>query len=128
MRTSLCICAAAAALALGSVHASACDDGCGWGSWGYGSYYAPTAYGYYAPVAAFRGPRWDYSYDRYSTAPVVYGAPWGRYRPYRPYAEPGYHAGPRSYAGPRYPAGSRFYARTYRVYERGSDYRGWRRW
>jgi hypothetical protein len=159
VRTSLRICAAAAALALGSVHASACDDGCGWdhGRWGYGSYstppaptyyappvysyatppvyaysyappvsyYAPTAYGYYAPVAAFRGPRWDYSYDRYYTAPVVYGAPWGRYRPY---AGPGYYGGPRYYAGPRSYGGPRFYARTYRVYARGPIHRGWRRW
>jgi len=159
MRTSLRICAAAA-LALGSAHALACDDDCGAGydRWGYGSdyappaytfyappvythapppvysysyappvsYYAPTAYGYYAPVAVFRRPRWDYySYNRYNTAPVVYGAhgaPWGRCGPHRDYAGPRCHAGPRHYAGPR------FYARTDRVYARGPVYRGWGRW
>jgi hypothetical protein len=192
MHTSLRICAAVAAIALGSAHASACDDPCGSGYFGYSgyngygyngygyngygyngigyngygyngyyghngygngngyygngngygytgnyappviviyapppvytyappanaylppvSYFGPTAYGrYYAPVAAYRGPRWGYGYGGYRTAPWAYGPGWRRPRAYR------------SYAGPR------FYARPYRAYARG-PVRRWRRW
>jgi hypothetical protein len=68
MRISLRICAAAAAIALGSVQASACFGNCGYGYGGYGGYGGYTGYnGYYGynGYAGYNGNGY-YGYNGYA--------------------------------------------------------------
>lgn len=130
---TLHVCAAAAAMALGSAPVSACDGYCGYGydrppayvhyappAYAYArrpvyayaapvySYYAPSAYELYERVNSFPGPRWGRGFAAYNS-PVLYGGIW-RSRAY------GYYAPPR------------VNVRPYRGNVRGPVVRSLRRW